>query len=63
MVQDIDGERYYTIREAAAVLRRTPKTIWRWTLENKIAFHQPSIGCKILIPENAINYLKQKLLL
>jgi excisionase family DNA binding protein len=54
MVQEIDGERYYTIREAAALLRRNPKTVWRWTLERKIAFHQPTVGCKILIPEQAI---------
>ena len=63
MVQDIDGERYFTIREAAVMLRRAPKTVWGWALENKITFHQPSIGCKILIPEHAINCLKQKLLL
>lgn len=59
MVREIDGERYYTIREAAEKLRRNPKTVWRWTLEGKIEFHQPTINCKILIPEHALNRLKQ----
>jgi excisionase family DNA binding protein len=55
MVQDIDGERYYTIKEAAVLLRRHRLTVWRWTVENKIRFHQPSVGSKILIPQNEIN--------
>lgn len=54
MVKNIDGERYYTIREAAVMLRRHRLTVWRWTLENKICFHQPSAGCKILIPHSEI---------
>lgn len=54
MVKELNGEKYFTIREAAALLRRCPKTVWRWTLEGKIAFHQPTVGCKILIPEQAI---------
>jgi excisionase family DNA binding protein len=58
MVQELNGEKYFTIQEAAAMLRRHPKTVWRWTLEGKITFHQPSVGCKILIPEQA---LKQRL--
>jgi excisionase family DNA binding protein len=53
-------ERYFTIKEAAALLRRHPRTVWRWTLENKIAFHQPTVGCKILIPEREINRLRPR---
>ena len=59
MVQDIDGERYFTIREAAVLLRLHWRTVWRWTLENKIDFHQVAPGHKIRIPEDAINRLRQ----
>jgi excisionase family DNA binding protein len=59
MVQEIKGERYFTIREAAARLRRCRLTIWNWTVEGKIRFHQPVKGCKILIPESEITRLKQ----
>jgi excisionase family DNA binding protein len=45
---------FFTIKEAAEVLRRHPTTVWRWTLEGKIAFHQPHTGAKILIPMSAI---------
>lgn len=61
MVQEIDGERYYTIREAAGMLRRHPLTVWRWTAERKIAFHQPIEGGKILIPQHVITDLKKNL--
>lgn len=54
MVQEIDGERYYTIREAAVLLRRHRLTVWRWTAERKIEFHQPIVGGKILIPQHVI---------
>jgi excisionase family DNA binding protein len=55
MVQEIDGKRYLTIREAAVLLRRCRLTVWRWTVDGKIEFHQPGPGSKILIPEHAIN--------
>ena len=57
MVQEIGGERYLTIKEAAARLRRCEMTVWRWTVEGKIAFHQPGPGCKITIPESEIKRL------
>jgi len=54
------SERYYTIREAAALLRRNPKTVLLWTVEGKIAYHQPFPGCKILIPEREIDRLRPR---
>jgi excisionase family DNA binding protein len=54
MFQEIDGERYYTIREAAVLLRRHWRTVWEWTVERKVEFHQPGPGCKILIPQHEI---------
>lgn len=59
MTEQIGEERYYTIKEAAIKLRRHWRTVWRWTVENKIEFHQPGPGLKILIPERVINQLKQ----
>jgi excisionase family DNA binding protein len=59
MVQEIDGERYFTIREAAGMLQRHPLTVWRWTAEGKIQFHQPYPGSKILIPQHVITLLKK----
>jgi len=53
------SERYYTIKEAAALLRRHWRTVWRWTLEGKISYHQIRPGHKILIPEREINRLRQ----
>jgi excisionase family DNA binding protein len=53
-------ERYYTIKEAAVMLRRHELTVWRWTVENKIEYHQPFPGCKILIPEREINRLRPR---
>lgn len=57
MVQEIGGERYYTIREAAVLLRRHWSTVWNWTVERKIEFHQPGPGRKILIPQHEITRL------
>ena len=54
MVEEIGGERYLTIGEAAAQLRRHPRTVWRWTVEGRIEFHQPFVNGKILIPEAAV---------
>jgi len=54
-----DPERYYTLREAAARLRRHWRTVWRWTLEGKISYHQIRPGQKILIPEREIKRLRQ----
>lgn len=36
------------------MLRRCPATVWRWTVENKIAYYQPFPNAKILIPLSAI---------
>lgn len=47
-------ERYLTVKEAARELRRHPKTVWRWAVDGKIAFHQQEGKCKILIPRSAI---------
>lgn len=54
---NIEDERYYTIKEAAVLLRRCPKTIWCWTVEGKIQYHQPAPGYKILIPGSEIKRL------
>jgi excisionase family DNA binding protein len=59
MVQEIDGERYFTIREAAVMLRRHWRTVWTWTVERKIEFHQPAPGHKILIPQHEITRLSK----
>ena len=53
-------ERYYTLKEAAVILRRHERTVWRWTVEGKIEFHQPFTGYKILIPEREINRLRPR---
>jgi excisionase family DNA binding protein len=45
---------YLTIKEAAQRLKRHPHTIWMWTVEEKIKFHQPFVGAKILIPLSEI---------
>ena len=52
-------EHYYTIREAAARLRRHPMTVWLWTAEGKIEYHQLKPGHKILIPEREIIRLRE----
>lgn len=57
MVQELNGEKYFTIREAAVLLRRCRLTVWRWTVDGKIEFHQPAPGSKILIPEHVIKSL------
>lgn len=54
MVQEIGGARYLTISEAAVKLRRHYRTVWRWTVEGRIEFHQPFVNGKILIPEAAV---------
>ena len=61
MAELISGEKYYTIQEAAHELRRHPLTIWRWTAEGIIDFHQPKPGAKILIPHHEIGRLKKKI--
>jgi excisionase family DNA binding protein len=61
MVQEIDGERYFTIKEAAVLLGRHRLTVWRWTAERKIEFHQPFAGAIILIPQHVITSLKKTL--
>jgi excisionase family DNA binding protein len=53
-------ERYFTIKEAAALPRWHERTVWRWTVENKIEFHQPFPGYKILFPEREINRLRPR---
>ena len=52
------GQQYFTIEETAAVLRRHRTTIYRWTWEEKISFHQPFPGARILIPESEVLRLK-----
>jgi excisionase family DNA binding protein len=54
----LEGRQYFTLEEAAQVLRRSKSTIYRWTWENKIAFNQPYPGARILIPETEIFRLK-----
>jgi excisionase family DNA binding protein len=54
MVQEIDDKKFFTIKEAAALLRRCRLTVWRWTVDGKIEFHQPAPNGKILIPGHAI---------
>ena len=54
----LEGRQYFTLEETAQVLRRSRRTIYRWTWENKIAFHQISPGTLILIPESEIFRLK-----
>lgn len=49
---------YYTIREAAKILRRHPKTVWRWTVEGKIRFYQAAINCSVLIPADELKRLR-----
>lgn len=51
-------ERYYTIKEAAELLRRHWRTVWNWTVEGKIQYHQVRPNHKILIPEREINRIK-----
>lgn len=51
----MNGERYYTIQEAAIKLRRTTKTVWRWTVDGLIGYHQVRPGCMVLIPESEVN--------
>lgn len=58
---EIQGERYYTIKEAAALLRCHRLTVWRWTAERKIEFHQAVENGRILIPAEVINSLKKPL--
>ena len=55
-----ETERYYTIREAAVLLRRHWRTVWNWTVEGKIEFHQPRPSHKILIPEREIYRLRPR---
>lgn len=55
-----EGQQYFTLEEAAQVLRRSKSTIYRWTWENKIAFNQPWPGARILIPEAEIFRLKNQ---
>jgi excisionase family DNA binding protein len=43
-------EEYLTIKEAAQRLKRHPRTIWLWTVDGKIRYHQMFPGSKILIP-------------
>lgn len=47
-------EEYLTIKEAAGRLRRHWSTVYRWTVEGKIAYHQPYANAMILIPLSAI---------
>lgn len=54
----LEGRQYFTVDEAANILRRHRNTIYNWTLEAKITFHQPWPGAKILIPEAEIIRLK-----
>jgi excisionase family DNA binding protein len=54
----LEGRQYFTLEQAAVLLHRSKRTIYRWTWENKIAFHQPWSGAKILIPESEIMRLK-----
>ncbi|MHB8071548.1 MAG: helix-turn-helix domain-containing protein [Candidatus Cryosericum sp.] len=55
----LEGQQYFTLEEAAAVLQRPKRTIYRWTWEHKIAFNQPYPGARILIPESEIFRLKR----
>lgn len=43
-------EECLTIKEAAKRLKRHPRTVWNWTVEGKIHYHQPFPRAKILIP-------------
>jgi excisionase family DNA binding protein len=47
-------EEYLTIKEAAKRLKRHPRTVWNWTVEGKISYHQLFPGAKILIPLSEI---------
>jgi excisionase family DNA binding protein len=55
----LEGQQYFTLEEAAQILRRHRNTIYNWTIEGKIAFHQPWPGAKILIPETEVFRLKE----
>jgi hypothetical protein len=61
MSELINDIKYYTIMEAARELRRHPLTIWRWTVERIIDFHQPKPGAKILIPHYEITRLQKSI--
>jgi excisionase family DNA binding protein len=56
----LEGRQYFTLGEAAQVLRRHRNTIYNWTLDGKITFHQPWPGAKILIPEEEILRVKKE---
>jgi len=58
MMIALEGRKYLTLAEAAKLLRRHYATIYRWTLEDRIAFHQPWPGARILIPESEVTRLK-----
>jgi excisionase family DNA binding protein len=51
---------YLTIKEAAKRLKRHPHTIWMWTQEEKIEFHQTFPRAKILIPLSEVLRLTLK---
>lgn len=57
----LEGKQYFTLEEAGQILRRHRNTIYNWTLEGKISFHQPWVGAKILIPEAEIFRIKNEL--
>jgi excisionase family DNA binding protein len=54
----LEGRQYFTLAEAAKLLRRHYNTVYQWTLRDKISFHQPWPGAKILIPEAEIMRLR-----
>jgi excisionase family DNA binding protein len=54
----LEGKQYFTIDEAATILRRHRSTIYQWTLNEKIDFHQLFPNSRILIPESEIFRLK-----
>jgi excisionase family DNA binding protein len=57
----LEGRQFFTLAEAAQILCRHRNTIYNWTLEGKVAFHQPWPGAKLLIPESEIFRIKKEL--
>ncbi len=53
-----EDKEFFTVKEFAARLGVHWFTVWRWTVEKRIAFRQSKVGGKILIPASELERLR-----
>ncbi len=53
-----EEKEFYTIKEFAARLGVHWFTVWRWTVDKRIAYKQLKVGGKILIPASELERLQ-----